>query len=90
LKSVPVDLYLGQYRKVGQPDETFRLVRDDTGLLVQIPTYGASFTVVPDSGDSFFARSIEFSLRFVRTAQGGVAHVIVRNNGQTTRWEKTE
>lgn len=90
LKSVPVDLYLGQYQKAGHPDETFHLVRDDTGLLVQMPTYGASFTVVPESADSFFARSIEFRLRFVRTAQGAVTHALVRNNGETTRWEKKE
>ena len=90
LTSVPAELYLGQYRKVGQPDETFRLVRDGTELRVEIPKYSASFTVVPESADSFFARSIEFSLRFVRTAQGGVAHVLVRNNGETTRWDKTD
>jgi CubicO group peptidase (beta-lactamase class C family) len=90
LKSVPVELYLGEYRKVGQPDETFRLVRNGTELRVQIPKYGASFTVVPESADSLFARSLDFSLRFVRTGQGAVAHVLVRNNGETTRWDKTE
>ena len=90
LESVAVERYIGNYRKVGEPDETFNLVRDGNRVLVKIPKYGASVTVFPESQDAFFARSIEYGLRFVRGPHGNVTGVLVRNNGETTRWEKTE
>lgn len=88
IASVAIERYLGSYQKPDEPDEAFDIVRGGDGLLVKIPKYGASFAVFPASRDSFFARSLEYDLRFVSGPQGDVTGVLVRKDGITTRWEK--
>lgn len=88
IASVPIDRFLGSYQKSDEPGETFDLVRGEGGFLVKIPKYGASFAVFPAARDSFFARSLEFDLRFVPNAKGDAAEVLLRKDGVMTRWKR--
>jgi CubicO group peptidase (beta-lactamase class C family) len=79
------DAFLGEYRKVGEPGDTFRFARDGDRFRVEIPNV-AGFDVFPESPVRFFAKSIDFQLTFVRDEKGGVDHVRVRRDGEEVRW----
>jgi CubicO group peptidase (beta-lactamase class C family) len=83
-----VGAYLGEYHKVGQPNDTFIFARDGDRLLVQVPE-ASPFEGVPESLVQFFSRSIEFQLTFVRDDKGGIKHVLVRRDGEESRWVRS-
>lgn len=83
------DAYVGRYSKDGQPDDKFALVRDGSKLMMQIPPGQTVFEIVPESRVQFFAKGSEYYLTFVKSDEGRVSHILIRNEGEATRWTKS-
>ena len=79
---------VGKYSKDGQPDDTFAVARDVNKLVMQIPPGHTVFEIFPESPVHFFAKWGEYYLTFVKSDKGNVTHVLIRNEGEESRWTK--
>jgi CubicO group peptidase (beta-lactamase class C family) len=83
------DAYVGKYTKDGNPGDAFALVRDGTKLMMQIPPGQTAFEIFPESQAQFFAKWGEYYLTFVKSNNGKETHVLIRNEGEESRWTKS-
>lgn len=83
------DAYIGKYSKEGQPSDTFAIVRDGSRLMIQIPPGVTVFEIFPESQVQFFAKFGEYYLTFVKDGSGKVRHVLIRHEGEESRWLKS-
>lgn len=83
------DAYVGKYTKDGKPDDAFALVRDGSKLMMQIPPGQTVFEIFPESPVQFFAKWGEYYLTFVKSDEGKVTHVLIRNENEESRWTKS-
>jgi len=82
------DAYTGKYSKEGKPDDAFALVRDGSKLMMQIPPGQTVFEIFPESPAQFFSKGAEYYVTFVKNGDGKVTHVLIRNEGEESRWTK--
>jgi CubicO group peptidase (beta-lactamase class C family) len=82
------EAYIGKYSKDGKLDDTFALVTDGSKLMMQIPPGRTVFEIFPESPVEFFAKVSEYYLTFVKSDNGKVNHVLIRNEGEESRWTK--
>ncbi|MCM3904832.1 MAG: serine hydrolase [Pyrinomonadaceae bacterium] len=83
------DAYVGKYSKDGKPDDSFALVRDGSKLMMQIPPGQTVFEIFPESPVEFFSKGTEYYLTFAKNDEGKVTHVLIRNEGEESRWIKS-
>jgi CubicO group peptidase (beta-lactamase class C family) len=83
------DAYVGKYSKDGQPDDTFAIARNGSRLMMQIPPGQSVFEIFPESPVQFFAKWGEYYLTFVKDDEGKVTHVMIRNEGEESRWMRS-
>lgn len=83
------DAYVGKYIKDGKPDDAFALVREGSKLMMQIPLGQMVFEIFPESPVQFFAKWGEYYLTFVKSGEGKVIHVLIRNENEESRWTKS-
>jgi CubicO group peptidase (beta-lactamase class C family) len=83
------DAYVGRYSKDGDPQDAFAVVRDGSKLMMQIPPGHTVFEIFPESPVQFFAKGREYYLTFVKSDEGKVTHVLIRNDGEESRWTKS-
>jgi CubicO group peptidase (beta-lactamase class C family) len=81
--------YVGEYSKDGQPDDTFAIARNGSKLMMQIPPGQTVFEIFPESPVQFFAKWGEYYLTFVKDDEGKVTHVMIRNEGEESRWMRS-
>jgi len=79
------DGYVGEY----QGNETFALVREGERLMMQIPPGQTVFEIVAESETQFFWKGREYFLTFVKNEMGKVTHVLIRNEGEESKWVKS-
>jgi len=57
--------------------------------MMQIPPGQTVFEIVPESETQFFWKGREYFLTFVKDVRGKVTHVLIRNEGEESKWVKS-
>lgn len=80
------DAYVGKYERLNQ---VVNITRDGNRLLIQIPG-PPPFEIFPESAMSFFSGSGEIVVTFSKDDNGKTAHFIMRNEGEESKWIKSQ
>lgn len=84
------DAYLGSYTKESDPSDHVSLVRNADELALDLPLYNASLRLVPMARDWLFSPGspLEFQIRIVNDKAGKFSHLLISNEGETSKWLK--
>jgi hypothetical protein len=83
LPAAVLDAYAGRYQPEGAP-LVFTLVREGDGLFIQVPGQ-PRMVLSAESETTFFIKSVNLGLTFVKDASGKVTHFLLLQGKQETK-----
>jgi len=88
--TLALDVYLGKYSRIGQPDDLFMIAREGKRVMIQGPNRSYGFDIFQEAKDRFFAKFGEYYLSFTRDEKGKINRVMIRNEGDISNWKKEQ